>query len=340
MTIKRCLTFILPLLMFNACSSTGQHKPDWIDTQAEQYPPQAFLTGYGQNEYRAIAQDRARADLSKIFQLNIYEQSEDKIEYKGQKTPDGKQVSHLQTDSSRHIVAQTEQVVSGIHIAETWQDPESHQYHALAVLDRTKISNSLRQSIDQQDIAIEKEITQSQQQKELLQKISHASRALELQKSRETNQSILVIIDPTGIGVPPRYHSETLQVDRKALLNRLHIATEVPQNSIGDLQPIVTGALIHAGFQHENDPEKANYSLTAELDVEQHLDNEGWYWYRGTLQISLKNAETQQQNGSHRWDIKVSAQQPELAQQRVLNAVNTTLKTELRQVIIQLGNPH
>ena len=71
-----------------------------------------------------------------------------------------------------------------------------------------------------------------------------------------------------------------------------------------------------------------------ELKIKQHQDNEGWYWYRGTLQISLKNS------GTHRWQIKVSAQQPELAMQRVLDAVNTTLKTELRQVIIQYGYPN
>jgi hypothetical protein len=339
MSIKNCLIFILPLLIFTACSHTGPHKPDWIDGQANQYPAQAYLSGYGQSEYRAIAQDRARADLSKIFQVNIYEQSEDKVAYQGQKTADGQQETLLLTDSSRIIATQTEQIVSGIRIAEIWQDPQNQQYHALAILDRIKMSNSLRQTIDQQDIAIEKEITQSQRQNELLIKIGHASQALTLQKAREANQNFLVIIDPAGIGVPPRYHSETLHVDRNALLNRLHIAIEVTPTSMGDIQPIVSGALAHAGFQHEKDPSKANYVLITELKVDQHQDNEGWYWYRGTLQVSLKNIETQQQSGSHRWEIKVSAQQPELAKQRVMNAVDTTLKTELRQIIIQFGYP-
>jgi len=205
-------------------------------------------------------------------------------------------------------------------------------------LDRTKMSNSLRQTIDQQDIAIEKEIAQSQQQNELLSKISHASRAFSLQQSRDANQKMLGIIDPAGIGVPARYHSETLLVDRNALLKRIHLSSEITEESMGDLEAIVTGAMAHAGFQHEIDQSKANYNLMAALKVDLHQDNEGWYWYRGTLQISLKNIETQQQSGTHRWDIKVSAQQLDLAKQRVLDAVDTTLKSELREVIIQFGN--
>lgn len=60
-----------------------------------------------------------------------------------------------------------------------------------------------------------------------------------LQTSRETNQNFLSIIDPTGIGVPPRYHAETLRVDRNALLNRLHIASEITPDSMSNIQAIV-----------------------------------------------------------------------------------------------------
>ncbi len=328
--------FVIPILMMTACSSSGPQKPDWVDGQAAKYPSQMYLTGRGQNESRAIAQDRARADLSKIFQVKLSEQSEDNTEYKSV-TVMSKQVSKLQSSSNRNIKTRLEQVVSGIQIAESWLAPEQKQYHILAVLDRTKMTNSLRQTINQQDSATDKEVSHSQQQNELLMKINHANRALSLQVSRQANQRLLTIIDPIGVGVKPRYNPESLLTDRNALLRRIHIAVEITHDSIGDIDSIVTGALASSGFQHEKNPDKANYLLLTKLNVEQTTDKSGWYWYRGSLQINLTNQKTKQDGGSHRWEIKVSAQNPGLAIQRVRDAVNKKLSAELQQAIIKLA---
>jgi len=330
---------VIPLLFsLGACSSSSPARPDWVDGKPKQYPAQAYLRGNGQSEYRAIAQDRARADLSKIFQVKLSEQSEDSIEFKGT-TLNGKQQQQLQSSSSRNITARTEQIVSGIEIAETWQDPQSKQYHALAILNRNKIANRLRQTINQQDVASEKEVVQAKQHSNLLLKISHASRALSLQLERQANQRILTIVDPTGMGVPPRYNPAALLADRDTLLRRLHIEAEITQDPIGGIEPIVTGALALAGFQHDSSG-KARYHLVTALKLDHFRDDAGWYWYRGALQINLTDPQTQQDNGSHQWEIKVSAQRPESAMQRVRDTVNKTLSAELRDVIIQFGLPH
>ncbi|MFV1985023.1 MAG: LPP20 family lipoprotein [Thiohalomonadales bacterium] len=336
MSTLRSFIFVIFFLIITACNSSGPKKPDWVNGLPEDYPPQSYLSGHGQSKYRAIAQDHARADLSKIFQVKLSEQSEDNVEFKGEIIK-GKRLTQLQFSSSRNIKTSIDQVVSGIRIAESWQDPQSKQYHALALLDRNKMANGLRQTINQQDIATEKEIAQSQQHSELMVKINYANRALALQQSRQANQRILAIIDPTGIGVPPHYNPAALLADRDALLSRLHIAVEITNDSIGDIESIVTGALARTGFQHEKNNDSANYLLKTRLDVDQSHDKKGWYWYRGSLQINLTNQKTGQDSGNFRWEIKVSAQNPELAMQRVRDTVNRKLSNELRVVIIKLG---
>ncbi len=336
MSTLRSSIFVIFFLIITACSNSGPKKPDWINGLPKEYPPQIYLSGHGQSKYRAIAQDHARADLSKIFQVKLSEQSEDNVEFKGEIIK-GKRLTQLQSSSSRNIKTSIDQVVSGIRIAESWQDPQSKQYHALALLDRNKMANGLRQTINQQDIATEKEIAQSQQQSELMVKINYANRALALQQSRQANQRVLAIIDPTGIGVPPRYNPTALLADRDALLSRLHIAVEIINDSIGDIESIVTGALARTGFQHEKNKDSANYLLKTRLNVDQSHDKKGWYWYRGSLQINLTNQKTGQDSGNFRWEIKVSAQNPELAMQRVRDTINRKLSSELRVVIIKLG---
>ena len=327
------LYLVLLLSLLTACSPTGK-QPDWINANSAQYPANAYLLGRGQSDNRALAQDRARADLSKIFQLRITEQSEDVVTYAAQDQEAGK----IETSASRFITTQTDQIVEGIRIAELWQDPAKGQYHALAVLDRNQAANDLRQAIQGQDAATEDEIAFAKQQNELFHQIGHASQAVAIQSSRYENQRILKIIDPTGIGVPATHNLTSLRSHRDALLQRVQIELLILNDPIGGVEPILQGVLAGAGFQHATST-KANYRLEADLQLAGFNDAKGWYWYRGSLQINLLGNTKEQSQGSHRWDLKVAAQNPGTAAQRVRDTLDKQLKAELRSVIISFGVP-
>jgi len=68
-------------------------------------------------------------------------------------------------------------------------------------------------------------------------------------------------------------------------------------------------------------------------------DNKGWYWYRGSMQINLLSKTKDHSQGSHRWDIKVAAQNPDTAAQRIRDEIDKILNAELRDVIIGFGTP-
>ena len=324
---------VLLLSLLTACSTTGK-QPDWIDANSAQYPASAYLLGRGQNENRALAQDRARADLSKIFQIHITEQSEDVVTY----TAQDQQAGNTESSASRYITTQTDQIVEGIRIAELWKDPASNQYHALAVLDRNQASNDLRQAIQGQDAATDYEINLARQQKDIFNQIGHASQAVAIQSSRNENQRILKIIDPTGIGVPATHNLTRLRSQRDELLQRVQIELQILNDPIGEVEPILQGALAESGFR-QTKSNKANYRLEADLQLDGFPDNKGWYWYRGSLQINLLSNSKDQSQGSHRWDIKVAAQNPATAAQRVRDTLDKELKAELRGVIISFGVP-
>lgn len=333
----RHLLPILLLLAITACASSGTKSPDWVTGKSAQYPAQTYLTGRGQGDNRGVAQDRARADLSKTFEVQIKEQSTDRVKYQGTSTEEGMQ-SQLDATASREVMTRTDQVIQGIEIAELWEDPETGQVHAFAILDRNKSSNDLRQSIQQQDSATAREIALAKQQADLFSKIGNASRAVELQEIRYEDQWILKIVDPTGIGVPPAYNLSSLRTDRDSLLQRLRIKSSVVNDPIGGLSEIVDGAIAKSGFSHVTDG-NPDYLLESDLQVDSFRDKKGWFWYRGNLQVNLVNISDNHSLGSHRWEIKVSSTNSDTAAQRVLDTTNKKLEAELRNVIIGFGTP-
>ncbi len=327
------LSLLLIVSLLSACSTTSK-QPEWINAGSTEYPATAYLLGRGQSDNRALAQDRARADLSKIFQLRITEQSEDLVTFVAQDQLVGK----TEGSASRYITTQTDQIIEGIRIAELWQDPNNAQFHALAVLERNRAANDLRQAIQSQDAATDYEITLAKQQNDLFNKIGHASQAVAIQSSRHENQRILKIIDPTGIGIPATHNLTRLRSQRDELLQRVHIELEILNDPLGGIEPILQGALASAGFEHSSRA-NANFRLETDLQLDGFTDTKGWHWYRGSLQINLINKTGGESQGSHRWDIKVAAQNPGTAAQRVRDTLNKQLNTELRSVIISFGVP-
>ena len=325
------VSLLLLVSLLTACA-TSSKQPEWINSNSTQYPATAYLLGRGQSDNRSLAQDRARADLSKIFQLHITEQSEDVVAYAAQNQEAGK----LEASASRYITTQTDQIVEGIRIAELWQDPDNGQYHALAVLDRNQAANDLRQAIQDQDAATDSEIALARQQSELFNQIKHANQAVVIQSNRHENQRILKIVDPTGIGIPATHNLSHLRSQRDALLQRVQIELGILNDPIGGIEPILQGALAKTGFR-QTSKDIANYTLEADLQLDGFSDDKGWYWYRGSLQINFLNNPGKQSYGSHRWDIKVAAQNPGTAAQRVRDRLNNKLNAELRNVIIGFG---
>lgn len=337
--VTKTIHYLLALLLtLTLASCAGKpSRPDWIAGKSADYPAKQYLVGRGQADNSATARDRARADLAKIFQVTLKEQSEDIITH-SQQNNGMQQQSETSARITRAIATQTNQIVEGIRIAEQWQDPKSNTYHVLAVLNRSQAGIRLRERISQLDNATDNYIQSARNRSNLITKIGAATRALDTQLERTAYQKLLQIIDRIGTGVPFIYNPAKLRNHRDELLKRLHITPRINHDAIGGLDEILSGALSSAGFTHQPG-QTANFLLDAELQLTKITDAEGWHWLRGALMISLLDPSNNSVLGSHRWDIKVSAQKAAIAEKRARNKIDQLLKQQLKRVIIGFGQP-
>ncbi|MDE2197065.1 MAG: LPP20 family lipoprotein [Gammaproteobacteria bacterium] len=330
MNTRKMSLFLMVLLgAVAACSQATKPnaQPDWVLGGSARYPVSSYLLGRGQADNLGIAKDRARADLAKIFAVNVSEQTKDVSSYA--QTATGPAKNSL--DVSRNISTQTDELLHGVEIVATWQDPVTQQFYALAALSRLKTDAALRQQIADLDASTQAYMSGAQASTDLFVKIAAASRALNAQRARAALQQELQVVDITGRGMPPIWPLGRLQADRAALLAQLKISAQADGQNSPALQKLLAGALANAGFTVTD---SADYNMTANLNYADLEPRDGWYWVTGTLQVTLNANNGGQAHGVHRWDIKVSATDPQLAHQRLMDQVAQDLNSDIQATVL------
>lgn len=338
MKISLPLVFATIAFIAGGCATEKPSQPDWIGGESAKYTSNQYLIGRGQASTMEEAKDRARADLAKIFQVAVTADSEDVQRFKSDSTVAGG-AGQYSGETSRHISTRTEQIISGIQIAEVWQDPVSKTQHALAILPRLQAAASLRQQINQLDDAIQGSVDQSKMSSDLFIKIAAANKAVESQLERDGLQKTLQVVDISGRGIEPKFIAARLKADLGDLLKRVKIAPKVEEGSAPGLDQIVAGALSHAGFMIDTG-EKPDFLLTASLKLTDLGLKEGWYWQRGNLEISLTETVTGRVRGTQRWAIKGTATDKESALRRAQDDADAVLKKYLGEAIIGMATSH
>ena len=79
------------VLLSGGCATAPvqQPKPDWVDGDSAGYQSTQYLLGRGMATTQEEAKDRARADLAKVFQVNVAVDSEDVQSFKADPTGAG-----------------------------------------------------------------------------------------------------------------------------------------------------------------------------------------------------------------------------------------------------------
>ena len=332
MTMKTSIRvlMIMAISLLAACSSAkpGNAQPDWVTGNSNLYPTSAYLVGKGQSDNMAVAKDRARADLAKVFSVAVNEQSRDVSSYSQDSSAASGPKNTL--DVSRNITTRTQQVMSGVEISDTWEDTKSLQYYALATLSRAKAATALRQQIGDLDAGTASYMNQAQNSSDLFDKISAASQAVDAQTARTALQHSLQVVDPSGQGIPPSWPLAKLQADRIALLKQLQISAAADGRDASAVQKVLAGALADSGFTvADNSP----YTMTAMLDYSNLPPQGGWHWISGTLQVTLTSTDGRA-HGVRRWDLKVSGTDQQLAQQRLMDQVAQDLQSDIQGTVL------
>lgn len=331
MKLSAFAIFAIMFSLLSGCASQPT-APDWIAGDSARYKSAQYLIGRGQAAQQEEAKDRARADVAKVFQVAVVVSSEDM-----QRSKSGSSgAAQYEEQTSRHISTRTEQIISGIEIAGLWQVPGSGNYHVLAILPRLQTATGLRQQIGELDEATRNHIEQSRKDNNLFMKISAASHALDAQQERELLQKHLQVVDVTGRGVEVQWSSAKLKSDLGELLKRVSIAPRVAADSPAGLAEMVAGALAQAGYLldtsgHPQFVAQASMSMT-DLGLK-----DGWYWQRGTLEITLSETGSDRVRGTRHWNIKGNGPDKASAFRRAMDQANSILKQELGSAIISMA---
>jgi hypothetical protein len=286
---------------------------------------------------RDDAQDRARADLAKVFEVTVNAESADRQTFERSVGPDGAVEQRGASRVTRDIVTRTDQIVRGVEIGDLWQSPESGDYHALAVLRRGPAAQTLRDEIRNLDETTRVNIARAAKEPDGLRQIAAAQRAVKAQTERADAVRTLQVIEPSVGSSPAPWSLGRLVADRDSLIARVTIFPEAVGELAPELKPMIASAVAEVGFRVA-EQSAAQYILTAELSLADLGMRAQWYLLKGTLQVVLKNSDGRVR-GSERWDIKGSSSlDPVVARNRALDDAARRLKSELGVVILRLAD--
>ncbi len=333
--MRAVLAIVLGVSLVLAGCAGRPTRPDWVAGNSARYPDTRFLVGRGQGPSVAKAADRARAELAKIFQVWVSDESVDTQTVKS-RTQRGETQREQRGRVNRTVVTWTDQILEGVDLKQFWLDPQTQVHYALAVLSRAQTATRLRQRMARLDTATRDYIEQARTSENVLAGIGAADRARTAQRERQALQDSLTIVDPSGRGVAPRWDMSQLQREFENRLTQLRVRPEVQADPIGGLRTALSGAIAAAGFTLVQGGQP-DYVLAASLQIDDLGKRDGWLWLKGTLEIELVEYASGRVRGTQRWPLKVSAQQRRAAQRRAMDQAASLLKEKLREVIVGFG---
>jgi LPP20 lipoprotein len=313
-----------------------QGKPEWIAGEVRAYPATRYLLGRGEGATQQQAADRARAELAKVFRVAITDETIDSQTVTTTRKANRK-AREQQSEATRTVTTRTDELLEGIEVARVWHDAQTGGYYALAVLARARSAQDLRRRMQQLDLQTEQDLKLARADTDRLRQIGAMDRALEAQNRRQSLQQYLTIVEPTANVGAPTWNQVELRSQFTQALRRVHIDALASSDPTGKLQAVLAGAVSEAGFTLGAGDRQTDYVARAGLRLHELVEREGWYWLRGTLELQLTEPLAERVRGVKRWTIKVSAQQPELTQQRLLDQVSAILQKELGPTIIGFG---
>ncbi|MDA7746126.1 LPP20 family lipoprotein [Psychromonas sp.] len=323
---KLGLFIISSILFFSGCASTEVEKaqlerPNWIDNVDAKYPSNDYLTAIGEGPNRTRAGKNAVANLTETFSVNVRAESKTLTEAVKAESALGVTMESS-TTLQRNIETESEQVIQGVEIQESWLSPKG-EYYALAVLPRRTAAQRLSEIIIELDKNTAKLIDYSinVSPNSIL-----ALNALRMARDEQITRKMadFQLTHISGSGIPNDISNQEIELLIKQKLAQLSISVNAESPSNQSLQ----AGLASLGMKVV--PE-SNLQLTASIDVLEPAFINDWYWLRGSYELTI--TEEGQVISRKRWPIKVSAKQKELLDTRLQDKLNSHVTEYLQELV-------
>ena len=270
-------------------------KPDWADGSSMEYPRDKYLVGVGSADDRSSAEDRARAEISRIFSAQVsVDTSLSEAETNAARTG-AKDENTFSQSVSQSIRTVSKKVLEGVEIPETWQDGATRVYYALAILDRAKGIAAVNDKIADFDAQIRQWQAQMTQAADKLPKVKAAMKLLALFKARADLNTELRVLDPGGKGSPNPVDEAAVRATAAKTLSELDVAVDVSGAKSREVETGVVKGLTGFGFQAAaGAPQGAvDILVTGEVEVAPVEGTDArWKWARSYVTLSCKDGRT------------------------------------------------
>jgi hypothetical protein len=253
MRVKRIVQWVRMLALIGSLiavgCSWGNSKPAWIDGSSPDYPSTQYLTGVGQGDNRAAAEDRAYAALARIFKAEVSAQSKDwesylVIEQRGI----GQDERRLTLDHLTKV--STDKILENAKIVDRWYDARTHLYYALGGMHRAQTETALLERMTDLDQAVQSDVDEARQASDKLSKVRALRRAARNLVLRETYNADLRVIRATGRGTAAAYRVQDLTRELEEYLSsNLVLAVSVVGDHVEPAQRALTEGLIKEGLR-------------------------------------------------------------------------------------------
>ena len=238
---------ILGSALFLGCS-LGQSKPAWIDGVSPDYPAGQYLTGVGQAENRAAAEDRAYAALARIFKAEVSAQSKDwesylVVEQRGTSQDERR----LTLDQLTRV--STDKVLENASIVDRWYDTRRNLHYALGAMHRAQAETAFMERMRDLDRSIQADVEEAHQTSDKLAKVRALRRAARNLVLRETYNADLRVIRTSGQGTAAAFRVQDLTRELEEYLSsHLVLAVSVTGDHVEPVQRALTEGLIREGL--------------------------------------------------------------------------------------------
>ena len=226
----------------------GQSRPAWIDGVSPDYPAGQYLTGVGQAENRAAAEDRAYAALARIFKAEVSAQSKDwesylVVEQRGTNQDERR----LTLDQLTRV--STDKVLENASIVDRWYDTKRNLHYALGGMHRAQAETAFMERMSDLDRSIQADVEEAHQTSDKLAKVRALRRAARNLVLRETYNADLRVIRTSGQGTAAAFRVQDLTRELEEYLSsHLVLAVSVTGDHVEPVQRALTEGLIREGL--------------------------------------------------------------------------------------------
>jgi len=270
------------LLPFVVALLIAAGRPDWVERESAQWPREMYVLGVGSGDERAMAEDRARAEIARVFTTHVSSALAANTAESSVRT-DRTATRTEQISVSEETRSTTDKVLEGVEIVQVWQDPESHQIYALAAMDRQRAAARLDARLD----AVERSANPLRARlgaPDRAAALAAALRLLRLERDRRALDGELGIVAPTR---PPRALANEERA--REFLARTSVGLTVSGDEGGVVQDALRNALAGLGLTVKAEAAGADLVGDATVVLEKVGSRDGWYWSRASVEVVVKD---------------------------------------------------